>query len=120
MIRDRLINLVKRELSVFVDELHINEYQNFTNDFDHCAENIADEIVERKWDFMYDFVCELLKDNANNNRWGFEVMNDDYISCETETEANVIANFLEDCGCDTIHTYEFPDHSGWLVYPDGL
>lgn len=121
MIKERMMIFIKKQLKNFYEETVNEDSLDYVAEImDHYSEDIADGIFESKWDLMYDLVIELLKDNANNNRWGFEVMNDDYIFCERETEANVLANFLEDCGYDTMHTYEFPDKSGWLVYPDGL
>jgi len=121
MIKERMMIFIKKQLKNFYEETVNEDSLDYVAEImDHYSEDIADGIFESKWDLMYDLVIELLKDNANNNRWGFEVMNDDYIFCERETDANVLASFLENCGCDTIHTYEFPDKSGWLVYPDGL
>lgn len=51
MLREKMLCIVKDELSEFVDCLHINEYQDYSNDFDHCAENIVDRIFEEKGNY---------------------------------------------------------------------
>lgn len=74
-----------------------------------------------KWNMMYDLILELLRKNKDNNLHGmYGCPEQSTIICSTETQANVIADLLEDCGYDTMHTWEFPDKSGWCVYPDGV
>lgn len=53
MLREKMLCIVKDELSEFVDCLLINEYQDYSNDFDHCAENIVDKIFEEKGKINY-------------------------------------------------------------------
>lgn len=65
---------------------------------------------------LYESIIEALKatDKYNSRYWtdGSEIF------CETEEQADAIANLLEDCGYDVVITTEYEEENFWAIYPD--
>ena len=67
---------------------------------------------------IFELVQESLLANAEYNRHAITA-DDDVIYCEKEYQAEVIADLLEDCGYDVVHTAFDDDEEIWMVYLDG-
>lgn len=89
------------------------------------SEDLFSVVEPRTWSFL----VWSLKKNAENAMHGFWTDGED-ILCNTEQEADNLANFLEDLGFDIVHTGyynpdddeksgEVDDHTGyWYVSID--
>ena len=74
--------------------------------------------MKEKWLQIYDLITEALEENCDKDHKAFWVNQDGEIECKTEFDANLVADLLEDCGCDVMHTSYNEDLDIWEVYPD--
>lgn len=75
------------------------------------------QIEEDKCIEVYDLITECLESNRNEHR-RFWVNQDGDIETKDEESANIIADLLEDCGIDVVHTAYDEDLDIWEVYID--
>lgn len=123
--RDRIIDVVKRELTEFCTEAELKINQD---NFDHVAmamdlvaENIADQILEDKTNLVYDLIAECLREDKPEGYLGngFYPREDGIIECEYEYQANGVADLFEDCSGETWCTSYDEERMLWDIYPDG-
>lgn len=67
---------------------------------------------------LYDLITECLEENCNKEHKCFWINQDGEIETKTEFCANIIADFLEDCGIDVVHTSYNEILDIWEIYPD--
>lgn len=72
---------------------------------------------KEKWVQIYNLITDALEENCDKEHKAFWVNQDGDIECKTKFEANVIADFLEDCGFDTVATSYNENLDIWEVYP---
>lgn len=75
----------------------------------------------KNWDTWGSLVESILLWTDEKKHPKFAVSYDDNILCETEHDAELIADFLEATLFDVIHTNELEEPDGrwkWEVYPD--
>ena len=79
---------------------------------------------------IYEKILEALPHHPNDKtgaQWhGYWVDGAEEIMCSSEYEANVLADFFEDCGLGLMHTFHYDDEERdginlgwWAVYVDG-